>query len=150
MTDPIKITLTGSEDFGRAEIEVTGVSPREVAERLNSGDFNSLVAEVIAQQTLLAKGLKASHGLSQEPRQSFNDQVLQAGGPVQQPAQPPAWAQQQPAQQQSGPACKNCNAPLNYSTTKRGGMWKCPNYKGVKANGEWVEGGNGHEMRFVD
>jgi hypothetical protein len=167
----IKIRMTGSEDFGVLEIELD--NDHASVGYLQSDDFKTLVGEAIAQQTLTAKALKASHGLTpnvvNEPTQPIVHPSGQQARPAyagtqwgervsdaqpQQSATPPAWAQQQPAQQQSGPVCDLCSAPLNYSkTTRGGGMLKCPNYKGVKDPSQpsgWSKTGNGHTMRFDD
>lgn len=153
----IKIRMTGSEDFGVLEIELD--NDHASVGYLQSDDFKTLVGEAIAQQTLTAKALKASHGLTpnvvNEPTQPIAHPSGQTNVvPFQQPqqqAQPPAWAQ--PAQQGGGEVCDNsdgkspaaCGLALQPKQTRTGkNQLVCPQYRYSQG-----QGGNGHKVVWL-
>lgn len=141
MTDTFKVRITASEDFGVVEFDIPASSPVDARGKITSGEFAELVNEAIHQQTLIAKALKAAHGLTPEPETAT---VLSAWGqeptqPVAQPAQPPAWAQQPsnvvPITQQGGRVCTACGQPLIVKQTSAGkNVWRCEQWRWNNGN----------------
>lgn len=125
--------------------DLVNVRGRDVAHLVKNAEEYAQAVGVLAQlKANIAGGQSLGQIVQPSPMEQVQPQAQQT-----QPAHPPAWAQPQQGPQLTK-VCPACSSQAPWSSTKRGGMFKCPNYKGVKnLDGSWAHNGNGHLMEFT-